>query len=65
MRHLATPNGGPDSRAFGSVVSPAVAAEAEQAGAWRWYETEGLPTWERTLVPINLEEVEDAELAGR
>jgi hypothetical protein len=61
VRHLTAPP--PEGGAtFVFLVSPAVAAEAERAAARGWEATHDPPTWERELVPSDLEEVR--ELVG-
>jgi hypothetical protein len=44
------------------LVSPAVTAEGEHPDAPAWDLSDGLPTWERELVPSELEEL--GELVG-
>jgi hypothetical protein len=63
VRHLSTRE--TESRAAGMspfVVAGAVAEKAEQPDARGWDLGDGLPTWERELVPRELEEV--GELVG-
>jgi len=65
VRHLAigeADEGRPTAARLASQVSPAVAAEAERAAARGWAATHDPPTWERELVPSDLEEVR--ELVG-
>jgi hypothetical protein len=66
VRHLGIDAGDDEPasrpRSFGFVVSPAGAAEAEQPDALKWDLAEALPTWERELVAVELEEV--GELVG-
>jgi hypothetical protein len=66
VRHLGIEDTGDGAtrktRSFGFDVSPAVAAKAEQPEAPGWDLADGLPTWERELVPSELEEV--GELVG-
>lgn len=46
----------------GRLVSPAVADEAERAFASGWDPSDGLPSWERELVAVDLEEVDELQL---
>jgi hypothetical protein len=62
VRHISFADPQPDQDASGFVVSPAVAAKAERAAAGGWEATHDPPTWERELVPSDLEEVR--ELVG-
>jgi hypothetical protein len=66
VRHLGIEDTGDGetrkTRSLGFRVSPAVAAKAEQPEAPGWDLADGLPTWERELVPSELEEV--GELVG-
>jgi hypothetical protein len=62
VRHLTTRDARDDGRSVGKRVSPAVATKAEQPEAPGWELAEGIPTWERELVAVDLEEV--GELVG-
>jgi hypothetical protein len=55
VRHLAVRDGRDGERLSGFVVSPAVAAKAEQPDPPGWDLADGVPTWERELVVDDLE----------